>query len=821
MPRCHHALSIFGLVAAAGCPSGGSPNAHDGPGTTSASAASTPTPVGSEDDGGTTGAGSAGATDEGNTTQVSDEGSSDGAGTTDGEPAVAPPLEFAMGDQRLHVGDTLKNPAVPTAVLEEDYVIEYSSSDRLVVGVNGAGELTTEGSGFAIVTATLTLESGDTSMSSYATMVSFVAEAWVGQNDTTLVFEAGADDVEMYRSSAPDCDIEDVAGCPDGQSDLLVSGQTVIDTAMTSERPGFYTYVYGEARHDIPMSISAVPDVRDHRAVVWRDKIWVVGGHGAGLRSTVTSTVDGQNWITETPDGGFEGRGFHTLTVFDDRLWLSNGDDWDGEPLNDLWVSDDGVAWDPMPAPPWSARHGGRMVAFGGQLLMMGGFDTAARNDIWSSHDGMTWTLEDESAPWPSASRFSVVEFDEQLWWIGPGDGVSEVWVSADGITWSQVTDDAAFGRRIGPGVGAFEGKLWLFGGYTNGYQGDLWSSVDGATWTQEVASPGPAPRELASVMTFDERLWVVMGSGSTNFGDAWSSLDGIEWAVESSGGTFDGRWSHETVSFDGKLWVFGGWGNDVTARADAWSTTDGITWQLEAEHGFPATFTPVTPFLGELWLVGGYREDVASQAVYASADGVTWAEQPDAPFAPRIEHAAAVFDDQLWVLGGMDGAVQYGDVWRTPDGFNWEEVLDVPFGPIRGHLALVYDDTLWVIDGQTVWSYDDSGWALATGAADYGDRFGMTGLATSDGMLVIGGHDSTGLLNDVWLSTDGSEWVLVTEDAGFTPRLYAGAVLHEEQAFVIGGSHGGQFEDNANDVWRTLDMGATWRRGHRSALTF
>ncbi|MGH1341970.1 MAG: hypothetical protein ACRBN8_10490 [Nannocystales bacterium] len=100
-----------------------------------------------------------------------------------------------------------------------------------------------------------------------------------------------------------------------------------------------------------------------------------------------------------------------------------------------------------MPTPPWTARHGGRMVSFQGRLLMMGGVDTAQRDDIWSSEDGMTWTLETDSAPWPAASRFSVVELHGRLWWIGPSADSAEVWVSDDGAAWSQVTDDRRRGH--------------------------------------------------------------------------------------------------------------------------------------------------------------------------------------------------------------------------------------------------------------------------------------------------------------------------------------------------------------------------------------
>ena len=52
---------------------------------------------------------------------------------------------------------------------------------------------------------------------------------------------------------------------------------------------------------------------------------------------------------------------------------------------------------------------------------------------------------------------------------------------------------------------------------------------------------------------------------------------------------------------------------------------------------------------------------------VHYSADGVTWHELADTPWAPR--HAASVFvyDDALWMVAGSN---MFPDVWkltRTP----------------------------------------------------------------------------------------------------------------------------------------------------------
>ncbi len=56
--------------------------------------------------------------------------------------------------------------------------------------------------------------------------------------------------------------------------------------------------------------------------------------------------------------------------------------------------------------------------------------------------------------------------------------------------------------------------------------------------------------------------------------------------------------------------------------------------------------------------------------------------------------------------------------------------------------------------------------------------------------------------------------------DTGSSPRVYSSATVFEDQVFVVGGSLGGLFEDKLSDTWRSTDLGLSWRRGHRSALT-
>ena len=78
--------------------------------------------------------------------------------------------------------------------------------------------------------------------------------------------------------------------------------------------------------------------------------------------------------------------------------------------------------------------------------------------------------------------------------------------------------------------------------------------------------------------------------------------------------------------------------------------------------------------------------------------------------------------------------------------------------------------------------------------------------LIAKSGLVILGGaSSSSNLLNDVWLSADGRNWMEETA-ADWTARSKHQAVAHNGRLYVMGGDAGG----NRNDVWSSAD-GRTW----------
>ena len=94
------------------------------------------------------------------------------------------------------------------------------------------------------------------------------------------------------------------------------------------------------------------------------------------------------------------------------------------------------------------------------------------------------------------------------------------------------------------------------------------------------------------------------------------------------------------------------------------------------------------------------------------------------------------------------------------------------------------------------------------------------------DGSIVLmGGESVSGYMNDVWRSLDsGATWVLVNESAGWSGRNGHTSVVMPDGSIVLMGGSG------RNDVWRSTNYGATWvlvnesagwsgRNGHTSVV--
>lgn len=196
------------------------------------------------------------------------------------------------------------------------------------------------------------------------------------------------------------------------------------------------------------------------------------------------------------------------------------------------------------------------------------------------------------------------------------------------------------------------------------------------------------------------------------------------------------------------------------------------------------------------------------------------------ASFPRRSGHTSVVFNNKLWVIGGYDSMTSSAsnEVWYSENnGATWSRQPQVNggFSARTDHTTVVFNNKLWVIGGfssnvdtNDVWSSTDgSNWNKLPKTNPFPVRSGHTTLVFDNKLWVIGGRFTGFFKNDVWNSTDGVNWTKVTDSAPFPERFDHSSVVFDGKLWVIGGSDG----QTKNDVWFSSD-GSSWAQATPSA---
>ncbi|MFS4469248.1 kelch repeat-containing protein [Maribacter sp. 2210JD10-5] len=274
--------------------------------------------------------------------------------------------------------------------------------------------------------------------------------------------------------------------------------------------------------------------VSKHESVVFEDKIWMLGGlvnsmAGPAASNEVWHSSDGKIWMSfiKTPGEKFTECFFHEALVFKDKMWvIGNADGFS----NEVWSSEDGNQWQEITQiSEFPVRGEHTVTVHNGKMYIIGGVTTGAVRlmDVWSSEDGSNWVEETSNPEFGPRSFHQVVSFKDNLWLIGglsndPGSAEKDVWNSVDGKTWTEVTTDGGFSERSGHRVLAFDDRLWLIGGVGAG-QNDIWTSQDGASWEDVTPAESYPFRQNFSSVYFEGKIWIIAGeNGNEIRDDVW-----------------------------------------------------------------------------------------------------------------------------------------------------------------------------------------------------------------------------------------------------------------------------------------------------------
>jgi hypothetical protein len=165
-----------------------------------------------------------------------------------------------------------------------------------------------------------------------------------------------------------------------------------------------------------------------------------------------------------------------------------------------------------------------------------------------------------------------------------------------------------------------------------------------------------------------------------------------------------------------------------------------------------------------------------------------------------------------------------------------WEQVSStIPWEARDSHAFAAFADALWLmggLDGNGLVTKDATGeyvryweaphfsdvwksttgydWELITAHAPWGERRSIQAVEFKGRLWLMGGWGpKVGYRNDVWVTTDGYHWELATPNASWPAREGHSLLVWRDRLWLIGGV---QYDTRKtfNDVWSSTD-GYTW----------
>jgi len=222
-----------------------------------------------------------------------------------------------------------------------------------------------------------------------------------------------------------------------------------------------------------------------------------------------------------------------------------------------------------------------------------------------------------------------------------------------------------------------------------------------------------------------------------------------------------------------------------------------------------------------------------------AERPGPDWEKAGNAGWQPRDSQGEVVYSNRLWIFGGWFQSFEAPprDVWSSPDGKTWTLVAkNAPWLHSDLPMSVTFQNKMWMMGGwyngrlpghsasAAVWSSTNGvDWTKVTDNAGWSPRIASALVEFRGRMWILGGTenyyfgDDRSLKNDVWSSADGRTWRQETANAGWAPRAYHQAVVHNGRIWVFGGGNYVPRYEAFNDVWSSAD-GVHWTLATPSA---
>jgi hypothetical protein len=190
------------------------------------------------------------------------------------------------------------------------------------------------------------------------------------------------------------------------------------------------------------------------------------------------NSTDGVEWNGVTLLANFGARSRASGIVFNDKMWLTGGLEYDLSPIyyKDVWYSTDGADWT---AATRNAEFGHRvypaLTVFNDKIYLIGGEDVEHSiyyNDVWTSSNGVAWTRILEHGPFATTGMDYAFVKNGILYLYQ--QKLSKVWNSKDGKRWNLLSNSGDTPTlRTEAGNIFFNDFLFSFGGYDTDHDVD------------------------------------------------------------------------------------------------------------------------------------------------------------------------------------------------------------------------------------------------------------------------------------------------------------------------------------------------------------
>ena len=195
--------------------------------------------------------------------------------------------------------------------------------------------------------------------------------------------------------------------------------------------------------------------------------------------------------------------------------------------------------------------------------------------------------------------------------------------------------------------------------------------------------------------------------------------------------------------------------------------------------------------------------------------------------FSSKIGGQFINFKGKLWMFGGRTSNGGNNEIWSSVDGHSWTQENTDPsqlFSPRTFHQVHEMNGQLWMTGGEhyvsnnylrysDVWtSTDGIAWTLVTDAAEFGSRANHSMTAANGKLWLLGNYIGSSNQKQLWSSTDGLAWL----DEGTLPM--ASSTINGAEIATLKGVNRGDSDTlvvNYSGNIYTKNLSDEWSSAH------